>query len=202
MDIPFLDDDELERRAVAFLRRYKRDATIPVPIEELTENDLGICPRPIRGWEERTGSIGSLPYDMNEIIVDDDVYSHHLTRYRFTLAHELAHWELHGDYIRKEFPESEHDWKRRLLSRHPKVSTRIETQANRMAGFMLVPRQELKHAWGEAQRFAWKRGYAIDEMDEFGLSQLASLVAREFLVSGQVVEIALSRYHMIQFGRQ
>ncbi len=197
MNIPFLPDEMLEERAEAFLAEYLPQRIIPIPIEEILETDFRVGIVPIPGFSDRFGIVGYLSTDQQDLMIDEKVMTRHPARYRFTIAHELAHILLHGDYIRENCPANIADWKRWLIARDAKLYTRMETQANRMAGMMLVPRTELTEAWARAQRYAEERGIDTTELDQFGIAHLAEWIAREFEVSGKVVEIALERCKLV-----
>ena len=192
----YISDDEIEERAEEFLAEHLPQREIPIPIEEIIEVDLGIEILPIRAFATRYGIVGYLSNDMQTLVVDEDTMRRYPARYRFTLAHELSHLLLHGDYIQQEFPESEMTWKEKLLKRDPKIHSRMEVQANRMAGALLVPRNELAIAWDEVKIYARARGIEVEDLDEFGLSHLAARIGRDFNVSGQTVSIALQRYRI------
>ena len=150
MAVPFLSNDEIESQAESFLDRYLIERSIPIPIEDIVEADLKIEIIPIPGFRDRFNIEGYLSNDLSTLLVDSNTMQKYPARYRFTLAHEIGHYLLHGDFIRSEFPESTMDWKQKLLARDPKLHTRLETQANRMAGAILVPRRELQVAWEDA----------------------------------------------------
>jgi len=123
------------------------ERVIPVPIEEIAEVDMGIEILPIPGFRERFTIEGYISNDLATLVVDEGMMKKNPSRYRFTIAHEIGHYLLHGDFIRKEFPNNAMDWKQRLLKRDAALHTRLETQANRIAGAILVPRVELVSAW-------------------------------------------------------
>ncbi len=98
-------------RRISSRNTFRRE--IPIPIEEVVEVDMGIEIFPIPAFFIRYGIVGYLSNDMNTLVVDEDTMKRYPARYRFTLAHELAHYLLHADYIRQEFPEDES--KRRIV---------------------------------------------------------------------------------------
>ena len=196
MAIYYISDDEIEKRAEEFLAQYLPQREIPIPIEEIIEVDMGIEILPIPAFFSRYGIVGYMSNDMRTLVVDEDTMKRFAPRYRFTLAHELAHNLLHSEYIRSEFPENEMSWKEKLLNRDPKIHSRLEIQANRMAGAILVPRVELLIAWEDVSQYARDQGVEVDDLDEFGLLHLAGRIGREFHVSSQTVAIALKRYRI------
>ena len=92
-----------------------------------------------------------------EIVVNK---THHKNRQRFSMAHEYAHFQLHREKI-EEMPEGE-----QILHRGS-VRNPIETQANRFAADILLPKSEfltvLQRTAGNVPKMA----------EAFGVSQLA-----------------------------
>jgi len=93
---PYLPYDELRRRAEAFLERHNPNETIPVPIEAIVEFDFGIDIVPTPGLQNAFEIVGYIAKDLQSIYIDSYVFEHREKRYRFSLAHELAHRILHG----------------------------------------------------------------------------------------------------------
>ena len=95
LDWPVRSYDDIRRRAADFLRTCHPAGTIPVPIEELVEFRYRIDIIPIPGLQGVFEVDRFISSDLKAITVDAFVYEHRPGRYRFTLAHELAHWVLH-----------------------------------------------------------------------------------------------------------
>lgn len=112
---------------------------------------------------------------------------HHQNRQRFTLGHELAHFELHRAAIGTEVHVD-----KRFLARDPNSSTGIdarEVQANRFAAELLVPRALLVEAL---------QGRKVDlEMDDELLGELAEA----FGVSTQMMAIRVGELLEGGFGK-
>jgi len=94
--IPFLEEAELRRRAREFLSKHNPKSKIPVPIETIVEFDFELNIVPAPGLIKVRGVNGFLTSDRSSIFVDDSLLRMALSRYFFTLAHELAHLVLHG----------------------------------------------------------------------------------------------------------
>lgn len=92
---PFLSYEALRRRAGDFLRTHHPDGTIPLPIEEIVEFRYRIDIIPVPGLQEAFEVDGFISSDLKSITVDAFVHERRPGRYRFTLAHELAHVVLH-----------------------------------------------------------------------------------------------------------
>ncbi|MDD4788923.1 MAG: hypothetical protein PHO07_17265, partial [Pirellulales bacterium] len=88
---PYIPKDELRRRAGELLQDHNPAGTIPVPIEFIVESAFGMDIVPMPGLEAGFDTVAFLTKDLREIRVDEYVYFNRLNRYRFSLAHELAH---------------------------------------------------------------------------------------------------------------
>lgn len=141
--VPYLSYDQIHSQAENFLTKFHPARELPIPIEKIIDVDMGINIKPHLGLLDEIGQDGFISTDLTTITVDEYVYDYIEVRYRFTLAHELAHAFLHrsiyeshstktiGDWkdFQKELPEQERKW--------------LERQANCWAGLVLVPREEL-----------------------------------------------------------
>ena len=94
---PYLPYDELRARADRFLNQHHRERSIPVPIEEIVEFEFGMDIISLPGLQDSYETVAFITKDMSEICVDEHVMYHRENRYRFSLAHELAHRVLHQD---------------------------------------------------------------------------------------------------------
>jgi hypothetical protein len=90
-----LSYDDLRRLAEEFLEEFHEERTLPVPIEEIVEFDFEIEVVPMEGILDDLEVDAFLTSDLNQIYVDAFVLKHRYRRFRFSLAHELAHHELH-----------------------------------------------------------------------------------------------------------
>jgi len=94
---PYLSYDETYRRAEAFLKEYNPNRKIPVPIEEILDLKLKINIIPLPDLVARLTSDSYLEPDLKTIFIDQSVYEYN-PRARFSLAHELGHLVLHGEF--------------------------------------------------------------------------------------------------------
>ena len=120
-----------------------REPTLPIPIEEIAMmRGLKVIPYPL--GEDVSGLLsiekngqGTIGYNQDEPKV----------RRRFTVAHELGHYELHKEqshlFIDKQFIY------RSLNSKNTPVNQVMEVEANTFASAILMPtelvRQEIGH---------------------------------------------------------
>src|SRR3990170_5433471 len=94
-DIPVYSYEDLRKKADEFLLKYHPSANIPVPIEEIVEFDFRINIVPVLGLQREFEVEGFTSGDLKNIYVDEYVYTDRITRFRFTLAHEMGHIVLH-----------------------------------------------------------------------------------------------------------
>ncbi len=103
------------------------------------------------------------------------------TRQYFTLAHELGHYFLHKDEIKKEgiIVDTEFfDGNRALLRPNElKESSILETEANQFAAALIMPADLVKRAWEELK--------SVEEC------------AKVFNVSTSAMSIRLERLHLL-----
>jgi Zn-dependent peptidase ImmA (M78 family) len=118
------------------------------------------------------------------------------TRYRFTLAHEAAHLILHREQIEAVDAESGTDpqtWKRAVKAIPADDYSRMERQAYRFAGHVLVPRGPLFAVYQEAAEVALRNGIDLAELGDASIDYVAGWIARRFDVSTEVISIELRR---------
>jgi Zn-dependent peptidase ImmA (M78 family) len=145
----------------------------PVPLERIAEGK-GIIVRLMPLEDELSGMIFS--QDGAPIIVINSL--HHPNRQRFSLAHEIAHYELHMDDIGAGVHV---DTKLLIFARDANSSKgidRVEIEANKFAAELLVPQDFLATELG---------GRIVDVEDVALISDLA----RTFGVSSQMMAIRI-----------
>jgi Zn-dependent peptidase ImmA (M78 family) len=122
---------------------------------------------------------------MKEIRVDATDQRNNSNHYRFSLAHEAAHFVLHADVFRALIPRSIRDWKEKLRSISDEDYGWIEWQANALAGLILVPSHHLKSLLEKAVSIVREEGINVD--DEPIRDFIAKVVGESFGVSGDVI---------------
>lgn len=146
--------------------------TIPIPVDKIAKT-LGarVTYSPL---DEELSGVVFIKDDMPIIGVNS---LHHENRQRFTIAHEIAHLQLHRPYITqnvhvdKRFSEA-------VLRRDGNSAAgteRLEIEANQFAAALLVPRSHLEELLDETE---------MDVEDEQGLEELA----RKFKVSKAMLQ--------------
>lgn len=169
MDVPYLSEDEIEKQAALLLAEYNVSRGLrlvaPIPVEELLERHLkltldfddlhGKLGVPMSGSEPEV--LGALWVESREVFIDqslDPIASPEKEgRYRFTVGHEIGHWQLHREHL---LSDSETPDFFEQVARAPMVICRasqgrklVEWQADKFASSLLMPRLLLHHFWRE-----------------------------------------------------
>jgi hypothetical protein len=212
--VPFVRPVEIESAAqrllTAYAERFKVALAPPIPVDEILESHLELDLRfdnlPRLLTEPR--ALGATWVVQRRVRIDESldpsVYPAMEGRYRFTLSHEVGHWELHRHLYLGLKDQG-------LLFgglEQPSVICRAgerfdpqEWQANQFAGYLLMPRDMVIHAW-QARRGDLEPYVAADEMADLSVRwslgenetptvEIARDLAREFTVSGQAMQIRL-----------
>lgn len=138
--IPHYPGDSLKRFAVEYLKGAHPSGSIPIPIDEIVEGFQQVEIIPYPRLRNDRGVEGFPAPDGTKIYIDEDIMKHpNAKRFRFTVAHELAHVLLHPRVFKKATFLKVDDW----ISFLENVSTGeiqvIERQAYKLAGYLLVP---------------------------------------------------------------
>lgn len=112
---------EIGRKAAETARDAGVEGIFPVPLEQIAKW-LGYTPLTFEGEDDLSGAIH---HENKQIYVNR---RHHVTRQRFTMAHEIAHAVLHADQ------GSILDYRKTMSS-----PDRKEMEANRFAADLLMP---------------------------------------------------------------
>jgi len=188
ISIPYLPDDALRRAAAEFLAKYHNPCTIPVPIEQIVEFEFGIDIIPIPGMHRSYDIDSMLSKDMRQICVDGAVFEDFPGRYRFSLAHEVGHRQLHAEiYAQLQFSEIA-EWKDVICT---EVAERdygkLEFQAYAFAGLILVPPAPLSERLRTAISLAESKGLTVSADSDVARDAIAGYLSKEFVVSREVI---------------
>ena len=130
---------------------------------------------------------GFISSDLTCITVDQFVLERRLNRYRFTLAHELAHWYLHRDLYADLKFGSVSEWKRFQVEVDKTDYDWLEYQAYAFAGLVLVPTGHLKAQFQSAANAAEKIGFARQDEPEAFFDYVTESLREIFQVSDAVI---------------
>ena len=157
---PYLADAGIEASANTLLadcaRRNRIDVRPPVPVEEILEDHLGLH----LGFDDLRAKLGvpdvlgALWIEGAEVTVDQtldpDEHPSALTRYRFTLGHEIGHWDLHRGLVLAQRLQADLFQKSSgpsIICRTSQRKEPIEWQADAFAAALLMPRSEVAAHW-------------------------------------------------------
>lgn len=184
-----LSYEDLRRLAEEFLQEFHDERTLPVPIEEIAEFDFELEIIPIDGVLDDLEVDAFLTSDLTRIYVDKFVMEHRRRRYRFSLAHELAHFQLHRQLYEESRIRTVREWETVQKAISEDDYAWFEFQANSFAGLALVPTVELGERFAAGVKAARIAGLSDKTLwSEAGKSYLATWLADQFDVSEQVIE--------------
>ena len=191
--VEWLSEDKLRTHADSFLSRYHPSRSIPIPIEEIIDLALKVDIVPTPGLKRGFEVDAFISRDMATIYVDEYTYLNVLTRYRFSLAHEVAHAVLHQKVFHSLIFSSVAEWKEVQAAIPERDYGALEWQAYAFAGHVLVPSAELHQRFAEALTFAEKQGVQVRSWSDDARRMIAGFLARQFEVSTTVVEKRLEK---------
>ena len=217
--VRYLSQARIEASTLALLagygRKYGPVLQPPIPVEEILEAHLGLDFE----FDDLAGLLGipdvlgatwiqqrSVKIDQS---LDPTVDPSKEGRYRFTVSHEVGHWELHRPLFPYQpgqgslFSEVEQP----IVCRSG-VKNMMERQADRFAAYLLMPTKMVLEVWPAVYRGVGPY-MASDEIAELHQRwrleendcptvRLAREMAREFKVSGQAMQIRLIGLGLIQ----
>ena len=189
--VPFLPHDRISAHAEAVLLKHHPSRQLPMPIEDIIDTKLGIDIVPIPGLtkvlsdDDDDGIESFVNSSLTEISVDEKAYRNQTNRYRFSIAHELGHIELHQRIFSQLQVESIDDWKRTVRSIPQREYARLEWQAYCFAGHILVPTKELTAELNQCLLNVMEQG--ISPQDECVRPFIEKHLGDVFAVSSEVI---------------
>jgi hypothetical protein len=149
---PFIDQQEIWRRADDFRSRFWPSNQIPIQVLEIVEFELDLEVRPISRLKEDNDIDALLLGNWETIVVDQAQYmdDRYANRLRFSLAHELGHYVLHREVF-EQFPrDSVEEWIAFMRDIPEKEYSFLEYHAYEFAGRFLVPPEALRQEFDAA----------------------------------------------------
>jgi hypothetical protein len=184
---PFLPYDQLRGIAAEFLQKHHKSGEIPVPIERIIELELGLDIVPMPGLLNEFDVDAFITSDLLEIRVDQQIQARQPNRYRFSLAHELAHLLIHRDVFSQLTFSTIAEWKSAMRLIPDEEYAWIEWQAYSLGGLILVPPQPLSDAFADRINEAKRAGITLKDMDKRLQMIIESNIAKCFEVSREVI---------------
>ncbi len=191
--VPYIGNLTIKNKAERFRDRYW-NKILPVDIEKIIDVNLAINIIPLPALEKLCNTDALITSDWKSLYIDKDLFEdeRRQNRLRFSLAHEIGYYIIHRNfYASLEIHSFENFYGFIDLITAEQYGF-LETQANKFAGHLLVPRDLLNSKFDEELKKINKK-INIDELDESLLkSYLANPLAKEFGISQESMEIALS----------
>jgi hypothetical protein len=190
ISVPFVPYEYLRKVSEEFLIKHHPTGAIPVPVEEIIEFQFGLDIVPTPGLHEGFDIDAFITNDLTTIYVDDFVYRSRPGRYRFSLAHELAHLILHAEVFKQLHFSTIEEWKETIGNIPEKEYSSLEWQAYALAGLILVPTNALAEHFQKAAARLPAAGLSLKSAAESDVARhiIESALARDFLVSAEVIE--------------
>ncbi len=214
----FVHKKTIEDGALVLLAEYGRKYHVviqpPVPVEEIIEAHLGLAfdiddlPRLLNVRDV----LGATWIRSREVKIDQSldptVFPSKLGRYRFTVAHEIGHWELHRHrYLSVEGQAAMFAGEDRPVVCRSGDKSPLEWQADCFAGYLLMPKEMVYTRWesiygsrepyvaaGEIANLKARWGLGDDERPTV---EAARQLAPVFEVSAQAMQIRLVELGLI-----
>ncbi len=197
---PFLSSQKIKNKADSFRQEYWDD-TLPVEVEDIIEIGLQLNIIPVPQLMEKCDVDALITSNWESVYVDNGKFSdeRYKNRLRFSLAHEMGHFTLHKDVYRSFGIKSIEDFYRLMQKIPQEQYGYLETQANKFASHLLVPREKLIVARGKFIGKLAREHSNIEKMIISGKmdsktlnSYIAIPISKIFGVSDDVIEIALN----------
>ncbi len=196
MTLPAVPDYKLmdiEKIAQDFLSRYWSPSEQWVDIETIIERDLDVLlDYSACDSFDTIGTIGRRPSDNRlVVIVSEEIADRNPNRYRFTLAQEVGHLLLHKGILESiTIPEEALDFHNSLTSEQYK---RLEFDANRCAGAILMPQRQFRDAASDAYElwFGKMKSQSDRILPDFLVKRVIDDLAKIYQVSFQAAKIRL-----------
>jgi Zn-dependent peptidase ImmA (M78 family) len=140
---------------------------------------------------------GFISNDFSSITVDLNLMGRYENRYRFTLAHEIGHMILHKNvYNQMDFSSTE-EWLKTITTFDAIQYGYMETQANKFAGLVLVPKYFLKEKHEEAVKKVEAQGFDRKKNHEIFNQYVCRWLGQEFNVAEKVIKIRLEADNLV-----
>lgn len=168
---------------------------IPVDIENILEIGLKIRIIPLPGLQNQISFDSFISSDWKNVYVDNESYESdkYYRRIRFSLAHELGHFILHKELFESLEIKSLEDYYR-FYDEAPNDQYRfLEDQANKFAGYLLIPHEIMgKHRDELLAEYRKKLiGTNLENVDVDLSGYIVGDMIDIFDVSAQAMEIGL-----------
>lgn len=198
LSVPYIEYDQIWKRAAEFLRAHGVAETVPVPILDIIELQMRVSIIPLPGLKRDVDIDAFISGDCRTITVDEtELFAANQHRLRFSLAHEIAHLVLHRDVLSSCRFRTIAAYKAFLQQVSDRDLIRLETQANHFAGLVLVPRPALAQRFKSAVELARQAGIPLERHQDEALPYICSYLATDFDVSSEVIGRRIELDHLV-----
>ena len=217
--VPYLTEDVIEREASVLLAQFSSATNVPlalpIPVEQILESQLRLS-LDLDDLHEKLGVpvvggtrdiLGALWVDDRSVFIDTsldpDEYPAREGRFRYTVGHEIGHWQLHRDHLPShENQPSLFEFKSEptIVCRVSQAKEPIEWQADFFAACLLMPRAQVLESW--KNRVGDLRTRIAEPLDGTKMSratrQVVEPLAQIFQVSLEAMRIRLEQLRLLQ----
>jgi len=218
--VPYLPENEIESVAIFLLGQYGEKfgpvGRPPIPVEEVLECQLDLYLEfdDLAVQLAVPDALGATWVEDRRVVIDHSLdptlHPRKEGRYRFTIGHEVGHWELHRHLCRRRTGQGLLFRAMRepsIICRISSMRSRAEWQANVFSANLLMPGRMVVDAWRERcgntipyvaddEIAELCKRWRLDEGEEPTV-EIARDMAREFKVSGQAMQIRLRSLGLI-----
>lgn len=206
MKVPYLLEPAIERDAEVLLAQFCGargvELSAPIPVEEILEQHLGLslgfddlhARFEVPQMGEEPDVLGALFVDRREVLInqvlDPEDHPFQEGRYRYTLGHEIGHWELHRELVSAAAGAPTLFGRAAaapIICRRSQAREPIEWQADTYSAHLLMPRTLIVKTW--RNRFGNLRPQIICHEDE--VRDFTRPFTKQFGVSSKAVDIRL-----------
>ena len=190
--VPFLNNTDIRGKADLFRAKFW-DNSIPVDIENIIDLKLKIDIIPVPSLQKLCDTDALISSNWKSLYIDKQRYldGRYQNRLRFSLAHEIGHFILHKSVYESFNIENFSDFYNLIKDIPQEQYSYLETQANKFANFLLVPRNILINCKNKIIKE--KITMPLEKIDEKTLDSYLSIpISKKFGVSEEVIEIALN----------
>lgn len=193
IQVPYIENLNIKNKTEIFRTKYW-DKILPVDIEKIIDVDLEINIIPLPNLEKLCNTDALITSDWKSLYIDKDLFEdeRRQNRLRFSLAHEIGHLVLHKNFYASLEIKSFEDFYQFIELVPAEQYGYLETQANKFAGHLLVPRDLLDNKLNKELKRAGQK-ININNLDKLLLkSYIANPLAKEFGTSQESMEIILN----------
>ena len=191
--VPYLGNTAINNSVDLFRKTY-RASSIPIEIEKIIELELKISLAPVPNFQNFCDTDALITSNWQLIYVDKDRYEDERSqnRLRFSLAHEIGHLVLHKGIYSSFNVRTLSDFYRLVEQIPQEQYGYLESQANKFANYLLIPREVLIIEKKKALKKINKT-IPLEKIDKDSLnSYLAVPISKVFWISEDAAQIALN----------